>query len=328
MSYELIPLGMNVPQIAEAFAASGLFADARDMAKSITKIIAGRDYGLGPFAAMSGMHVIKGKVEASAHVVAGAIKASGKYTYRVLTKTESVCRIEFRERDERGNWETLGVEEFTLADAEQAGLSGSAMYSKYPKNMLYNRCMSNGYKTHCPDVFRGAGPVYSPGELGGTVNEDGTDVAQSEPIPAKATVLGTAPIRECARPTPPRAAPPRPAPRMREMTQAEVKAAGSSGQKRKHRPEPKLEDDRLAEDLENARVAAKTACRAYVDAMTMPRDARAAREAKARYVEADGDIDALHACAAWAEANLVTITEVGSTAQTVAGKTYGIPEGL
>ena len=37
--------------------------------------------------------------------------------------------------------------------------------------MLFARCISNGIKWFCPDVFSGS--VYTPEELGATVNEEG-----------------------------------------------------------------------------------------------------------------------------------------------------------
>jgi hypothetical protein len=44
---------------------------------------------------------------------------------------------------------------------------------KFPRNMLFARCISNGVKWFCPDIFLGA-PVYTPEELGATVDRDGT----------------------------------------------------------------------------------------------------------------------------------------------------------
>ena len=43
---------------------------------------------------------------------------------------------------------------------------------KFPRNMLFARSLSNGVKWFCPDIFLGA-PVYTPDELGATVDEQG-----------------------------------------------------------------------------------------------------------------------------------------------------------
>jgi hypothetical protein len=45
-----------------------------------------------------------------------------------------------------------------VEDAKRAGLSGDN-WRKYTRAMLFARCISAGYKTHCPDAL-GAAPVY------------------------------------------------------------------------------------------------------------------------------------------------------------------------
>ena len=232
MQHEMIPLGMSVPQIAGAFAASGLFDDARGEAQAITKIIAGRDYGLGPFASMSGLHVLKGKVEVGGHVIAGAIKDHPKYNYVVEAKTDTVCRLRFEERDDSGQWQPIGVEEFTLGDAERAGLSHSQTYKKYPKNMLFNRAVSNGYKTYCPDVFR-AGPVYSPGELGGKTTPEGDVALEVVTIDAEVVDAAAKP-KPKAKPRPrPKPKPEGPPPQSEEHQQALMSCRSACNKLRK-----------------------------------------------------------------------------------------------
>jgi hypothetical protein len=162
---ELIPLEMTIPQIANAFAASGMFQDARGEAAAITKIIAGRSIGLDPFSSMSGLHVMQGRVEVGSHLIAGAIKRSARYDYRVREKSSNACRIEFFELGE-----SIGVEVWTMDHARRAGLA-SATWQKHPKAMLFARCISSGYRTYCPDVF--SCPVYSQGEIGGPIDQPG-----------------------------------------------------------------------------------------------------------------------------------------------------------
>ena len=45
-----------------------------------------------------------------------------------------------------------------MEDAKRAGLSGDN-WQKYTRAMLFARCISAGYQTHCPDAL-GAAPVY------------------------------------------------------------------------------------------------------------------------------------------------------------------------
>ena len=67
---------------ADALAKSGYFKDAKQATQAFAKILAGRDLGLSAFEAMSALHVIEGKIEASADLQASRVKASAKYDYR------------------------------------------------------------------------------------------------------------------------------------------------------------------------------------------------------------------------------------------------------
>ncbi len=152
------------------------------IAQIATKIIAGSEFGFGTFASVNGIHVIQGKPAIGAGLMATAVKRSGRYDYRVKTLTDEVCEIEFFER-EGGKRESLGVSTFTRADAVKAGTQN---LNKFARNMLFARCISNGIKWFCPDVFSGS--VYTPEELGATVNEEGdvidvTPTVRNQPQP-------------------------------------------------------------------------------------------------------------------------------------------------
>lgn len=143
--------------IAKIFRASGMFPDIQSEAAAATKIIIGRGLGLTDYDAMSGLHIIKGKAVLAANLMAAAIKRAGKYDYRAMVNDDE-ARIEFRQRTHEGGWETIGITSFTMEDAKRAGLGGDN-WRKYPKAMLFARCISAGYKSHCPDAL-GAAPVY------------------------------------------------------------------------------------------------------------------------------------------------------------------------
>ena len=70
------PLSVNeMMNIGELFAQSGLFADIRGAAQATTKIIAGQELGIPPFAAMNGFHIIKGKAAMGAKgYISGALR--------------------------------------------------------------------------------------------------------------------------------------------------------------------------------------------------------------------------------------------------------------
>ena len=168
----------DLQRLARLFAASGLFGRGANpdalMAECAIKILAGMEAGFGPFASAAGVSVINGKPGFGANLLAQAIKRHPQYDYRVLEKTDQVCRIKFLMGREE-----LGVETFTAEMAKRAGLlKDGGMYSKYPEAMLFARCLTAGMRTHCPDALGGM-PAYTPEELGATgpIDENGAVVA-------------------------------------------------------------------------------------------------------------------------------------------------------
>ena len=162
----------DVRVVAEQFAISSYF-DAKGnspiaIAQILTKIMAGRELGYGPFASVNGIHVIQGKPSVSANMMAAAVKASGRYDYRVRKMDDEGVAVEFFEVV-GGKRESLGVSSFTKKDADKAGTQNM---NKFPRNMMFARAMSNGVKWFCPDVFNGSA-VYVPEELGAEVDSDG-----------------------------------------------------------------------------------------------------------------------------------------------------------
>ena len=148
---------LPVKEVAQIFASSGMFPDAKSAAEVATKLLVGRSLGMSDYDSMAGFHIIKGKVNLSANSMAAAIEKSGRYNYRVIEHTKQVCSIEFFEMF-NDKWEPVGVSTFSVEDAKQAGLGGDN-WRKYPKAMLFARAISAGYKMYCPDAF-GMAAVY------------------------------------------------------------------------------------------------------------------------------------------------------------------------
>ena len=153
----------DIMTMAKTFAESGLFADTKDLAKAFVKIQAGQEIGIAPFQAMSGIHIIQGKPTIGAGIMASKVKGSGKYDYKVLQQDETACILEFFEGKT-----SLGKSSFTIDDAKKAGTQN---VTKYARNMLFARAISNGVKWYCPDVF--SGPVYTPEDFNGVEQPTG-----------------------------------------------------------------------------------------------------------------------------------------------------------
>lgn len=166
-------------QLGGVFAQSGFFADARQEAQAVVKILAGAEMGFSPIASMMGVYVIQGRVSVGANLMAAAVKKSGKYDYRVLQMDESACEIEYFQ-----GGQSLGKSKFTIADARKAQTKN---LDKFPRNMLFARAMSNGVRWYCPDALGGA-TIYTPEEMGAETDEEGnvigSAVIEAQAIPA------------------------------------------------------------------------------------------------------------------------------------------------
>lgn len=179
-------------RLAETFCRSGFFSDAREAAQAVVKIIAGQELGFGPMASMTGVHVIKGKVALSSNLLGAAIKRSGRYDYRVIVLTDERAELAFFEAGQQ-----VGASAFTMDDAKRAGLLANPTWKNYPRNMLLARALSNGARWYCPDVFGGA--IYTPDELGATVDGETGDVIDATP---RADSRPTLPASEAVAPEP------------------------------------------------------------------------------------------------------------------------------
>ncbi len=155
-----LPQPLDPFRLGETLAASGYFPDARKAAQAVVKILAGAELGIPPIASMSKIHIMDGKPTLGADALAMLLARHAHYGYRIVEHTEETCQIELL----RGG-EALGKSEFTMADAERAGLvKGKSGWERYPKAMLFARALSQGVRWFCPDLTLG-GSVYVEGEI-------------------------------------------------------------------------------------------------------------------------------------------------------------------
>jgi hypothetical protein len=156
---EVIPIA-NLPKdlaeimsLAQIFVMSGMFKDTISQAQGVVKILAGKELDLTPLQAMSNLYIVNSKIGMASQLMASKIKASGKYDYHIDELTNETCVITFFE-GKNGERKEIGKSSFTKDDAIKCGLINKDSFKNYPKNMLFARALSNGFRWYCPDALK------------------------------------------------------------------------------------------------------------------------------------------------------------------------------
>lgn len=164
-------------QLGEIMEASGL-ANRNQARAAAGKLIIGHELGLTSFESMRYLYIINGKAEVASELMAARIKSSGRYDYKIIELTETACDIQFFDKGK-----LVGNSRFTIEDAKKAELvTRGGMFYKYPRNMLYNRALSNGRRWYAPDVLSGA---YTEGEISDMKQADAAAPDVPAEIPAE-----------------------------------------------------------------------------------------------------------------------------------------------
>jgi hypothetical protein len=202
----------DLSRLSGMLAKSGFFADSKDAAQCGVKVLAGLEMGFGAFASMTGIHIIKGKPTVGAGLMASKIRSSGKYDYEVLRQDNECCSIAIFEAEFKSDIRNIkrelaagkidkkeylnrveiiaiGVSSFNADDAKKAGTQNM---EKFARNMLFARAVSNAVKWYCPDIFD-VGAVYTPEEMGATVDEDGYII---ESVPRQQVAIIEQPLQQ------------------------------------------------------------------------------------------------------------------------------------
>ena len=148
----------DIVQQAKILFASGLFPLISSEAQAAAIIMAGAEMGLGAVESLREIQIVKGKLAFSSALISARIKASGKYNFSVIENGDNACVLRFFEEGE-----IVGESSFSLEDAKKAGLLSNPVWSKFPRNMLFARALTNGARWYCSEVFSGS--VYTPDEL-------------------------------------------------------------------------------------------------------------------------------------------------------------------
>lgn len=120
-------------------------------------MLTAKDLGISPMKALNGgFYIVNGKISMSTAMMADRIRRDG-HSIKITEWTKEKCIIIGKRKD---NEDSVKVE-FTMEDAQLAGLTNSPTWKKFPKAMLYNRAMSMLARVLFPDVV---GNCYSEDE--------------------------------------------------------------------------------------------------------------------------------------------------------------------
>lgn len=129
--------------------------------------IKGIECGMPMMQSFSHINVIQGKPTISAEGMNFLIRKNcPDARIDIIERSAERCKI----RAARPN--AMPCEfEFSMEDAKKAQLLANPSWQKYPRNMLFARCMSDMARTMFPDCIGGIS--YTPEELGAVVDGDG-----------------------------------------------------------------------------------------------------------------------------------------------------------
>lgn len=164
-------------ELARMFSQSGMYNSSETLPIMATKIAIGAEFGFSPTASVMYIHLVKNRPMFGFVLIGAMIKRHPEYDYKILHLDNTCAQIEFTCRGK-----SLGVETYTVDDAKAQGSGaptrdGPGMLAKCPRNMLVARCLSNGAKFYCPDIFGGVA-FYSEGEI---IEDDPNEIAADLP---------------------------------------------------------------------------------------------------------------------------------------------------
>ena len=238
---------MSKAMIASAFfQVQGGTDSAQAVAQVVVKLMAGRELGIQPVAAMMGVNVIQGRVSLSAQLMLACAKRAG-YSWE-KHEADGWCALDWY----NSTGKNIGRSKFTIEDAKAAGLvKPGSNWTKYPKQMLFWRAAAIGVREFCPDSVSGM-VIHTPEELGQDIDPEdsspvmpqGSKEEQAEVMRAKLIQAGVsedAADKEAAKFTAPKGKKAKPEPLeitdddvppiLRPMTDAEMDALAAKQEK-------------------------------------------------------------------------------------------------
>lgn len=146
-------------------------------------VLYGEELGLGPMQSLTQIHVIEGKPSLAPEGMRGLVLKAG---HRIDVKTATNEKvILFGKRADSGSEATV---EWTMRDAQLAGLAGRGAWKTYPRAMLLARATSELCRMLFADII--AGLSYTPEEAASIAGVEWTEApAPSAPTPVAQPVV-------------------------------------------------------------------------------------------------------------------------------------------
>jgi hypothetical protein len=163
----------SMQMIAKMAQTSGLYKGFDGEAKIFMILMAANELGIPPIQALNkGINIIQGNVELSARLMASMIRKAG---HSIMSKecNANICILEGKRAD---NGDTFSAQ-FSVEDAQKAGLMGRPNWKNYTEDMLYARAMSRLARRLYPDVI---GTAYVEGEIRGELEDKSSPSERQE----------------------------------------------------------------------------------------------------------------------------------------------------
>lgn len=138
--------------------------------QALAIILTGRELGIPAMAALNTINVIQGKPTVSPQLMLALIERSGQLEDIQIEATETGATVTMKRKGRSAHSETFGATE-----AQRLGLLSKDNYKKQAAVMYRWRAVASCARVVFPDVILG---LYTPDEMGATVNEDGEIVTE------------------------------------------------------------------------------------------------------------------------------------------------------
>lgn len=167
---------------AEELAKANLLPPAyrKNPANVLLAIQTGAPLGFTAMQSISGIHIINGKPTMSADMVAAAVRRAG---HKLRVEGDDMTARAILIRGDDPDYEFKSV--WTMERAKRAGLTSNSSWRQYPAAMLKARAITEVARQGANDALYGV--IYTPEELGASVDETGAivqahEAAQHEPV--------------------------------------------------------------------------------------------------------------------------------------------------